>query len=63
MPFDLSSLNIGLVGWFFIGAAAIVLVVALLRLFGHLLHLVLRGCGVVLLAVIALYVLRTLGVI
>jgi hypothetical protein len=63
MPFDLSSINIGLVGWLFIGAAAIVLVAALLRLFGHLLHLLLRGCGVVLLAVTALYVLRALGVI
>ena len=63
MPIDLSSINISLLGWLLIGVAVIVLVVALVRLFGHLLHIVIKGCGVVLLALIVLYVLRLLGVI
>lgn len=63
MPFDLSHINLGLVGWLLIGAAAIVLGAALLRLFGHLFHLLVRGCGFVLLGVIVLYVLRLLNII
>ena len=63
MPIDLSSINISLLGWLLIGVAGIVLVVALLRLFGHLLHIVIKGCGVVLLALIVLYILRLLGII
>lgn len=63
MPFDLSSLNLGLLGWLLIGVALLVLVVAVLRLFGHLVHLLIRGCGVVLLALLVLYILRLLGVI
>jgi len=63
MPIDLQSINISLLGWVFIGAAVVVLVVALLRLFGHLLHILIRGCGVVLLALIVLYVLRLFNVI
>lgn len=63
MPIDLSSLEISWLGWLIIGVAAIGLMVAVLRFFGHLLHLLIRGCGVVLLVLIALYVLRLLGVI
>jgi hypothetical protein len=63
MPIDLSSFNISLLGWLFIGAAVIVLAVALLRLFGHLLHILIRGCGVVLLALVVLYILRLIDVI
>ncbi|HSR19334.1 MAG TPA: hypothetical protein VLL49_00335 [Anaerolineales bacterium] len=63
MPFDFSSLNLGLLGWLLIGVALLVLVVAVLRLFGHLVHLLIRGCGVVLLALLVLYILRLLGVI
>jgi hypothetical protein len=63
LPIDLSSINIGLVGWLLIGAAVIVLGGALLRLFGHLLHIVIKGCGVVLLALVALYALRLLGIL
>ena len=63
MPIDLSSFNISWLGWLVIAVAVIGLTVAVLRLFGHLLHLLIRGCGVVLLVLIALYVLRLLGVI
>lgn len=63
MPIDISSFDISLLGWLVIGVAAIVLIVAVLRLFGHLLHLLIRGCGVVLLVLLLLYVLRLLGVI
>jgi hypothetical protein len=63
MPFDLSSFDISWVGWLLIAAALIGLLVAVLRFFGHLLHILVRGCGVVLLVLIALYVLRLLGVI
>ena len=63
MPIDLSSFDISVVGWIFIGLAAIVLAVAVVRLLGHLLHFVVRGCGVILLAVIVLYGLRLLGII
>lgn len=63
MPIDLSSFNISWLGWLIIAVAAIGLTVAVLRLFGHLLHLVIRGCGIILLVLIALYILRLLGVI
>ena len=63
MPIDLSSLDISVVGWAFIGLAGIVLAAALLRLLGHVLHLLLRGCGAVLLVLVGLYILRLLGVI
>lgn len=63
MPIDLSSFNISWLGWLIIAVAVIGLFLAALRLFGHLLHLVIRGCGVILLVLIALYILRLLGVI
>jgi uncharacterized membrane protein len=63
MPIDLSSFDISLLGWLLIGAAAVVLVAAVMRLLGHVLHLVIKGCGFVLLGVIVLYGLRLLGVI
>ena len=63
MPFDLSSINLGLIGWLLIVLAVLVLAGAGLRLFGHLLHIVVRGCGLVLLVAIALYVLHLLKLI
>ena len=63
MPIDLSSFNISLLGWGLIGVAVVVLVIAFLRFFGHLLHILIKGCGVILLVVIVLYILRLLGVI
>jgi hypothetical protein len=63
MPFDLSSINLGLIGWLLIVLAVLVLAGAVLRLFGHLLHIILRGCGLVLLVAIALYVLHLLKLI
>ena len=63
MPFDLSSINLGLVGWLLIVLAVLVLAGAVLRLFGHLLHIILRGCGLVLLVALALYILHLLKLI
>ncbi len=63
MPFDLPSINLSVVGWIFIVAAAIVLAYAILHFFGHLLHWIIRGCGVILVAIIILYVLHLLHVI
>jgi len=63
MPIDFASFDISLLGWLIIGAAGVVLLVAVLRLFGHLLHILIRGCGVVLVGLVVLYVLRVLGVI
>jgi len=63
MPIDISSFDISALGWLVIGVAVVVLVVAVLRLFGHLLHWLIRGCGVVLLMLVVLYVLRLLKVI
>jgi len=63
MPIDLSSMDIGLFGWLFIIAAAIVLIVAVLRLFGHLLHIIIQGCGAILLLAIVLYILRLLNIL
>jgi len=63
MPFNLPSINLGVVGWIFIVAAVIVLAYAILHFFGHLLHWIIRGCGVVVLAIIIFYVLHLLGVI
>ncbi len=60
MPFDLSSINISLIGWIFILLAVIVLAVAVLKLFGHLLHIIIRGCGVILIGIALLYVLHLL---
>ena len=63
MPFDLSSINPGLVGWLLILVAVVVLAGAILHFFGHLLHIIIRGCGVVLVAAILLYVLHLLKLI
>jgi hypothetical protein len=63
MPIDLSFINLGLIGWLLIVLAVLVLVGAALHLFGHLLHIIVRGCGLVLLVAIALYVLHLLKLI
>jgi len=63
MPFDLPSINVSLIGWIFILAAVIVLAGAIVHFFGHLLHLIIRGCGVILVAIVLLYVLHLLKVI
>lgn len=63
MPFDLPSINISLIGWVLILAAVIVLAGAIVHFFGHLLHLIIRGCGVILVAIALLYVLHLLKVI
>jgi hypothetical protein len=63
MPIDLSSINIGLLGWLVIGVAVVVLVYAIVRLAGHVLHLVIKGCGVILLVAAVLYILHLLGLI
>lgn len=63
MPFDLPSINVSLIGWIFILAAVIVLAGAIVHFFGHLLHLIIRGCGVILVAIALLYVLHLLKVI
>ena len=60
MPFDLPSINISLIGWIFILAAVIVLAGAIVHFFGHLLHLIIRGCGVVVVVVLLLYALHLL---
>lgn len=60
---DLSSLNLSWVAWIFIGLAAIVLVFALIRVFGHLLHIIIRGCGLVLLVAALLYILHLLKIL
>ena len=62
MPLDLSTINLNLVGWLVILVAAFVLAIAILRFFGHLLHIILRGCGVILLVAAFLYVLHLLKV-
>lgn len=63
MPIDLSSIHISILGWLVILAAVVLLLFAFLRVFGHLIHIVIRGCGVVLLAAVVLYVLHLLKVI
>lgn len=55
---NLPSINFSLIGWVFIVVAVIVLAYAILHFFGHLLHLILRGCGVILVALAILYVLH-----
>jgi hypothetical protein len=63
MPFDLSSIHLNLVGWLIILVAALVLAGAILRFFGHLLHILIRGCGVVLLVAALLYILHLFKVL
>lgn len=60
MPFDLSSINLSLVGWLLILLAVVVLAGAVLRFFGHLVHIIIHGCGLVLLAAAVLYILHLL---
>jgi hypothetical protein len=60
---DLSAINISLIGWLFILLAVIVLAFAVIRLFGHLLHIILRGCGLILLVAALLYILHLLKVL
>ena len=60
MPFDLSWINLNLVGWVIILVAVLVLVFAFLRFFGHLLHIIISGCGVILLVAALLYILHML---
>lgn len=63
MSIDLSSINLNLVGWVIILLAVLVLVFAILRFFGHLLHIFIIGCGVILLAAALLYILHLLKVL
>lgn len=63
MPIDLSAINLNLIGWLIILAAALVLAAALLHFFGHLLHIFIRGCGVIVLAGVILYVLHLLKIL
>ncbi len=58
MSLNLPTFNLSLIGWIFVLAAVIVLAYAILHFFGHLLHLILRGCGVILIALAILYVLH-----
>ncbi len=60
---NLPSFNLSWVGGLFIVVAVIVLAYGILHFFGHLLHWIIRGCGVVILAIIILYALHLLGVI
>ena len=63
MPFDLSSINLSLIGWLLILLAVVALAGAILHLFGHLVHIIIRGCGLVLLVAAVLYILHLLKVI
>ncbi len=63
MPFSLPSFNISWIGWLFIVAAVIVLAYGILHFLGHLLHWIIRGCGVIVIALIILYGLHLLHVI
>lgn len=58
MWIDPPVINLSLIGWIFVLAAVIVLAYAILHFFGHLIHLILRGCGVILIALAILYVLH-----
>ncbi|HTP02831.1 MAG TPA: hypothetical protein VMJ64_15760 [Anaerolineales bacterium] len=64
MSIDLSAIHLGPFGWL------AVLIIVLLVIFGvfrfffhHLIHLLFRGCGLILLAVALLYVLHLLKLI
>jgi hypothetical protein len=63
MSLDLSSINLSLIGWVFILLAVIVLAVAIVHFFGHLIHIIIRGCGVILVVIALLYVLHLLKII
>lgn len=63
MSIDLSWINLNLVGWVIILMAVLVLALAFLRFFGHLLHIVISGCGVILLAAALLYILHLMKVL
>jgi hypothetical protein len=60
MSIDLSALQLNLIGWLIILVAVLVLVFAVLHFFGHLLHIIIRGCGLILLAGALLYILHLL---
>ncbi len=60
---DLPSINISLIGWIFILAAVILLAAGIVHFLGHLLHWIVRGCGIILVALALLYALHLLKVI
>jgi hypothetical protein len=63
MSIDLSTINLSLVGWAIILVAVLVLFSAFLHFFGHLVHIIWRGCGMILVVVVILYVLHLLKLI
>jgi hypothetical protein len=63
MSIDLSSINLSLIGWAIILVAVLVLLSAFLHFFGHLVHIIWRGCGMILVLAVILYVLHLLKLI
>lgn len=63
MNIDLSAINLNLVFWLAILLVIILVILGVIRFFfHHLLHLVFRGCGFIVLLIAVLYVLHLLKV-
>ncbi len=61
MSIDLSAINLHSIFWLVGLIVAVILVLAVVRFFfRHLLHLIFRGCGLLLLVIILLIVLHNL---
>ena len=64
MPIDLSSLHLSPLVWLVALIVVVLLAFGVVRFFfRHLLHLFFRGCGLILIVAVALYVLHLLKLI
>lgn len=63
MTIDLSAINLNLVFWLAILVVVMLVILGIVRFFfQHLIHLIIRGCGFLLLLVIVLFALHLLKV-
>ncbi len=64
MPIDLSAIHLSPLVWLLAAIAVILIAFGIVQyFFRHLMHLFLRGCGVIVIVVVLLYVLRLLKLI
>ena len=64
MSIDLSAIHLSPLAWVVVLTVAVLLVFAVFRFFfHHLVHLLFRGCGLIVIAVAVLYVLHLLKLI
>jgi len=64
MPIDLSAIHLSPLAWLAVIVVLGIIVLGIVRtFFAHLLHLFLRGCGLIVILIVVLWVLRLLKII